>query len=189
MTDNPGQPTYPVGTIAKLLLLTDRRVQQLVKEGVIPKTEKNRYDLAPAVQGYIRFLQERTIGNAASPADFHVEKARLVKAQADKAEMEASELSGKLVRADEVKKELYEAITDCKNRLLSIPSKAAPIVANETEPGVVQSIIDDLVREALQEISEGADEPSQVDSKKGDDGLEAAAETDSKPVGRRKKKA
>lgn len=41
-------PTYPVATIAKLLLLSDRRVQQLTKEGVIPKEERGRYELAPA---------------------------------------------------------------------------------------------------------------------------------------------
>lgn len=188
MSETAGNPTYPVGTIARLLKLTERRVQQLSKEGVIPKTEKNRYELAPAVQGYIGYLQDRMAGNSAMPADFHIEKARLVKAQADKAELEANELNGKLVRVEDVKKELFESITDCKNRLMSIASKAAPIVANETEPGVVQSIIDDLVREALKELSEGADEPSQNDSAKGNDSVEAAAETKGQRVGRRKKK-
>ena len=188
MPDNPSQPTYPVGTISRLLLMTDRRVQQLVKDGVIPKTEKNRYELAPCVQGYIRYLQERAVGNAAAPADFHIEKARLVKLQADKTQMEVDELGGKLVRVDEVKKELYSAITDCKNRLLSIPSKAAPIVANETNPAIVQGVLDDLVREALTELSKEADEPDQstVDNKRGDDGVDPAPKVKSKRLGRPK---
>ena len=188
MPDNPSQPTYPVGTISRLLLMTDRRVQQLVKDGVIPKTEKNRYELAPCVQGYIRYLQERAVGNAAAPADFHVEKARLVKLQADKTQMEVDELGGKLVRVDEVKKELYSAITDCKNRLLSIPSKAAPIVTNETNPAIVQGVLDDLVREALTELSKEADEPdeSTVDNQSGDDGVDPAPKVKSKRLGRPK---
>jgi len=33
-------PTYPAATMAKLLLLTPRRLQQLVTEGVIPKVER-----------------------------------------------------------------------------------------------------------------------------------------------------
>jgi len=114
-------PTYPVSTIAKLLLLTDRRVQQLSKEGVIPKTEHGRYELAPAVQGYVRYLQERSIGRPNAPEDYHSEKARLVKAQADRAELEVMEISGNLVNAEDVQKELYSKITDCKTRLLGIP--------------------------------------------------------------------
>lgn len=85
-----GAPTYPVSTIAKLLLLSDRRVQQLTKEGVIPKAERGRYELAPAVQGYIRYLQERSLRTDSSPIDYHMEKARLTKAQADSAEIEAA---------------------------------------------------------------------------------------------------
>ena len=168
--------------------MTDRRVQQLVKDGVIPKTEKNRYELAPCVQGYIRYLQERAVGNAAAPADFHIEKARLVKLQADKTQMEVDELGGKLVRVDEVKKELYSAITDCKNRLLSIPSKAAPIVTNETNPAIVQGVLDDLVREALTELSKEKDEPdeSTVNNQSGDDGVDPTPKVKRKRLGRPK---
>ena len=54
--------TYPVSTIAKLLMLTERRVQQLTADGVIPKPERGRYELIPAVQGYIKYLRARTLG-------------------------------------------------------------------------------------------------------------------------------
>ena len=63
-------------------------------------------------------------------------------------------MSANLVPADDVSRHWYQIITDCKNRLLTVPSKAAPIVAAETEAGMVQDIIDDLMREALEELSE-----------------------------------
>ena len=50
--------TYPVGIIAKFLLLTPRRIQMLVKDGVIPVPVKGQYDLVGSVQGYIRYLQK-----------------------------------------------------------------------------------------------------------------------------------
>jgi len=37
--------TQPIGVIAKLLDLSERRVQQLSREGVIPKAERGQYDL------------------------------------------------------------------------------------------------------------------------------------------------
>lgn len=44
--------------IARLLTITDRRVQQLAKEGYIPKPSRGMYSLVGAVQGYIRFLRD-----------------------------------------------------------------------------------------------------------------------------------
>src|SRR4030065_330688 len=54
--------TYPVAVISKLLDLTPRRVQHLANEGVIPRAEKGRYELVPAVRGYIRYLRDRAVG-------------------------------------------------------------------------------------------------------------------------------
>ena len=57
-------PSYPLSTIAKLLLLSEQRVVQLTKDGFIPSFEKGRYELAPAVQGYIRYLQDHNPSQA-----------------------------------------------------------------------------------------------------------------------------
>jgi len=149
-----GAPTYPVTTIARLLLLTERRVQQLVKEGVIPKTERNRYELAPAVQGYIRYLQERMAGNTAAPADMHLEKSRLVKLQADKAQIELDHLNEVLVRTEDVAKEWQSILVDMKSKMLSIPSKAAPLLSGQTEIHVIMDMLQSFVEEALLELSE-----------------------------------
>ena len=54
--------TYPIATIAMLLMCTPRWVQHLSREGVIPKAERGHYELVPAVQGYIKYLRDRTIG-------------------------------------------------------------------------------------------------------------------------------
>lgn len=193
-TDEPYQrpaadnPSYPVSTIAKLLLITDRRVQQLSKEGVIPKTEHGRYQLAPAVQGYIRYLQDRSLGRPSAPEDFHSEKTRLVRLQADRAELEVSEMAGDLVRSQDVSREWYNAVSDCKGRLLSIPTKAAPIVAAETSAGACKKIIDDLVFEALEELgSYGNSEREEADHQ-GHDSVEATTEADGEQLGGSKPK-
>jgi hypothetical protein len=44
------EQTYSVSTIAKLLILTERQVQALAKDGVLPKAERGRYALVPVVQ-------------------------------------------------------------------------------------------------------------------------------------------
>lgn len=174
----PKTPSYPVAAIAKLLLLTERRVQQLHKEGIIPRSDRGRYELVPSVQGYIRYLQDRAVPQGMSTGDLHEEKARLTRAQADIAELGLRERAGELVQADEAVLAWEQMLTNCKNKLLSIPSKAAPILAAEGDPAVVQNEIDDFIREALDELQAGESlgviQPP---------GAQAAGEADGQPVG------
>lgn len=53
---------YSLSTIAELLLLDERRVQQLSKAGRIPKTSRGKYELVGCVQGYVRYLRELSRG-------------------------------------------------------------------------------------------------------------------------------
>lgn len=48
---------YSGAIIAKLLCISERRLQQLAREGTIPKTSRGKYPLIASVQGYVRFLQ------------------------------------------------------------------------------------------------------------------------------------
>ena len=145
--------TYPVGTIAKLLMISERRVQQLTKEGIIPKSERGRYHLAEAVQGYIRYLQERSIGSV-SAIDYHVEKARLVKLQADRADAELQELLCSLVSADEVSDAWAKLLVNVKAKMLAIPTKLAPQVAHLNDHAAVKVLLDEQIREILLELSD-----------------------------------
>ena len=52
MSDN----TQPISVISSLLDISERRVQQLSKAGVIPKAARGRYELIGSVRGYIRHL-------------------------------------------------------------------------------------------------------------------------------------
>ena len=139
-------------------MISPRRVQQLTKQGVIPKTEHGRYELAPAVQGYITFLQERNPIRAGGDDgdDYHKEKARLTRLQADRAESELAERMGQLLDADDVAQTWADMIGRVRNKLLAMPSKIAPLVSHVTEPAEIQQITDDLIRDALEEMADEA---------------------------------
>ncbi len=51
----------PIGVIARLLDLSERRVQQLSREGVIPKAERGQYDLVGAVRAYDANLRDLAV--------------------------------------------------------------------------------------------------------------------------------
>lgn len=156
-------PTYPVATIAKLLMLSDRRVQQLTKEGVIPKAERGRYELAPAVQGYIRFLQERSLRSDSSPIDYHTEKARLTKLQADTAEIELAKARGDVAAISQIEKNLAGLFAEVRTNIRNVPDRVvSSLIAmtdeREFKARLLREI--DLVLDALAE-SDVLIEPSE----------------------------
>lgn len=147
-------PTYPVGTIAKLLMISERRVQQLTSEGVIPKAERGRYELAPAVQGYIKFLQDRTVGAATSGGniDYHVEKARLTKAQADTAEIELAKARAEVVSVRLIERNISNLFAEIRTNIRTIPDRVVSSLIGMTDERDFKKILGreiDLVLAAL----------------------------------------
>lgn len=183
------QPSYPVSTIAKLFNLTERRVQQLAKDGVIPKANKGKYELVACVQGYIHYLQERAMGKDSAPQDTYTERARLLKAQADKTELEVGTLKGKLLQIEQVESSWATMVTSCRSRLLTIPSKSAHQIAALNEPQEIERFLKRTIYEALAELGKYDNNEATTVDEQGDEPLLASTGTDSKPVGRRASKA
>jgi phage terminase Nu1 subunit (DNA packaging protein) len=144
----PPPVTYPVETIAKLFDLTPRRVQQLSAAGVIPRAGHGKYELAPAVRGYVRYLKGADLGGAA-----RADKERLLRARADLMEMEARRATGRLVDVDLVERTWTNIASIIRTRLLALPSKCAPILAG-LDPSAAYNLLEAEVHAALQELSE-----------------------------------
>lgn len=104
--------TYRASPLADVLHLTERRIQQLANEGIIPKAKKGDYDVIGSVKGYIHYLQARaagrTEGSYNDPSDIKRERKRLIKAQADKVEHENHVRRGELVDLGLVTAALHE---------------------------------------------------------------------------------
>ena len=177
--------SYPVTTIAKLFGLSERRVQQLAQEGIIPKPEKNQYELVGSVRAYINYLQQRAFGKGAAPQDTHLERARLLKAQADMAEIELAERTGNLVTVERIEADWVAMVTACRAKLLGIPTKTAYQISNLKDPEEIENFLKRTIHEALSELAdyETDDEDISADDEDGGEGVESAAGTESEPVG------
>lgn len=127
-------------------------------------------------------------------SDFDEARTRKMNAEAEIAELQLAQIHGTLVVAEDVIDAWNDVLGALKTKLLSIPTKAAPVVSAETESPICQSILEDLVNEALEELAnydpktdptkaavESTDE-SDVDAK-------ATKKANSKRVGRPKKTA
>ena len=140
---------YPVGTIAEVLMLSERRVQQLTKDGTLPRLEKGRYELAPVVQAYVAHLRARSLGNHADIDG----KVRLIKARADIAELELAQRRGELVSPDILETNLVALLIEVRTRLMAVPSSAAARIPSTLQPAEIEAIIRDHIDEALEALS------------------------------------
>lgn len=146
--------TYPVSTIAKLLLLTDRRVQQLTEQGVIPKAERGRYELAPAVQGYVKFLRDRAL-NADGDGD-DGENVKLKRAKRRAAEVVADTLEKRKIEREPTLLLVRNLAQSERDAILGWPARATPIIAADlgVDEHALHSALDASLRAHLTERAE-----------------------------------
>ena len=71
MNDSRSQGLYPKETIANLLNISERRLEQLAKQKIIPKAGRGVFDLGPTVQAYVRYLRGLSSGalKASEPSE------------------------------------------------------------------------------------------------------------------------
>jgi len=146
--------TQPIGVIAKLLDLSERRVQQLSREGVIPKAERGQYDLIGSVRGYVRYLRDQALKSQAGAPDYMAERARFIRARADIAEMEAQEKRLSLIAADQIEAAWIAVLALLRTRLLGLPDRLAPQAFEQSTVGDTRNLIRAAIREVLDDLAQ-----------------------------------
>lgn len=143
--------TCDVHQLAESLGMSARNVQLLEKEGVAVRVSHGRYDLHSTIRNYIASLQAD-----ASPqedSEFAVARTRVYRARAEILEAQSQALRGQLHDAELVKEVVTEGISDIRAKFLAIPTRLAPILADEPDPAKCSEIIRDAVYAALTECS------------------------------------
>ena len=145
--------------LAAHLDLSGERVRQLVKRGAIPAPAgKAQYDIDESRIAYIRYLRGVASGQvAAETADLDAayERARKDKAQADKTELEVARLKREMVLWAAVEKAWGKMLSRLRAKLLTLPSKVAPLVqASDGEYATINEIVRKTVGDALRELSD-----------------------------------
>ena len=132
-TMNELPTTVAAATLAKLLGLSTRRIQQLVEAGVIPKPGKRgEYKLVESVAGYLKWLRSDA-GNGTP--DFQKERARLTAARARLAEIAADRESGLVVEVEELNSPNQRGIFNRPQQAVGHPVEGRTALAEHGKPG------------------------------------------------------
>jgi phage terminase Nu1 subunit (DNA packaging protein) len=143
--------------IAKALNLTEARVHQLVHEG-LPKEGRGQFDPIKCLMFYIRYLQNKLELKTVPTLDGSFvgereERIRLLRTQADLAEIELSEQRSQLVSIEDVQKEWTDFCETTTAVIMAIPSQLAPQLLGQTSRMMVHAKIEGAIKEALLRLS------------------------------------
>lgn len=174
--------------LAYLFRISERRVQQLASQGIIQKEARGRYNLVESVRGYVQFLQDIASGaQGEKETDYGDARTQKMRADADKAIMEAALLAGRLIPAEIVAYNWNHMIGAFRAKLLNLPKKTAPLVQHESTFSKCSAELQSAVHECLEELSTYRPPTKHFTN------LEqfitgTTAKLDDQPVGRSKKK-
>lgn len=143
-----------VAQLATLLNLSVPQIYNLANSGIIPKSDNGVWNLTSSATAYIKYLQGRA---GEEKRGYAVERTRLTRLQADRAELETAILRADLIPAETVKQVWSGVVASARARLLSLPGRFAAT-------GFGSATIDDLELCASRLVEESLYELANVDS-------------------------
>lgn len=144
--------------LSEYLGLSDRRIRQLFKQGIVVKSQRGKYDLKASVLGYVNFLRDKDKNR-----DEAMEKLRLTseaekltheRLKKRKTELQVLQIEKKLHAQEDVEYFWNAMVLAAKSRITAIPVKVSPILVGIEDRKEIQSILKREISEALNEISE-----------------------------------
>lgn len=144
-------------TLANILDVTDRRVRQLVDEGIITKVKNGSYELIPTLKKYLLYIKTKSdnkMDNSHSEEDLLAEKTMHERAKRKIAELDLAQMQGKLHDSADIEREMTKMLAAFRAKVLAIPSKLAPQLIAQSEISVIENILETEVYNALSELSE-----------------------------------
>ena len=135
--------------LGKMLGITARQVSNHARDGLFDRTGRGQYCVDDCVAAYIRFLRESLKGDGESLTE---ERTRLVRAQADREELDLEVARGNNLPIDIIKTFWQSVIGSVRSKMLAIASTLKTKYPH-LENDVIVSI-DEAIRDALTEASQ-----------------------------------
>lgn len=148
--------TVNSATLEKMIGVTDRRIRQLADEGVLIRAAKGRYKLMDSIRNYI--LSQKIRAEAASAEtledelDLEEEKAIHERVKRYISELKLQTMKGELHKAEDVERVMTDMLVSIKTKLLSMPTKLAPILVSRNDIDFIRSAVNREVLDTLNEL-------------------------------------
>ena len=135
-----------------------RRVQQLVKEGVLSRDTRGEYDLGRCMMDYIKYLQAAMAARSAMDGDGKItntaaQRSKLLAVEVALEELKLAKMRGEVITVMEYEEDLSSLVVETRAALMAVGARVAPHVLGQTSRATVQWAIDAGVKEAMSKLA------------------------------------
>lgn len=149
--------TVSAAVLGDMFGVTDRRIRQMAEEGTVVRAAKGRYKLVESVKNYLLTLKLAAEGVGVELADgeinFDEEKALHERVKRHISELKLQVMKGELHKAEDVQIVMMDMLVAFKTKIMSIPSKVAPILENREVAFIKERLTKEVI-EALNELKD-----------------------------------
>ena len=138
--------------LATVLNISERRVGQLCRDGILAKDEFGTYDLPTNVQAYVKF-REGVVAEASGSSVYGRARASLFDERAKLARIKRETAEGETMPTAEVIAMGTAIMSTVKTRLLAVSSAIAPRLIMLKTAREAAAVVYPAIEEALEEIS------------------------------------
>lgn len=149
--------TVSVTVLSDIFGVTDSRVRQMAREGIVERAAKGRYNLKDSLKNYILALKVAGEGSGIADLDSDInideEKAIHERVKRHISELKLKTMKGELHKAADVKEVMTDMLAAFRTRTLAIPSKIAPALEDRDANYIKERLLAECT-EALSELKD-----------------------------------
>ena len=150
ITEDLTKLTTTQRNLAKALKLTHQRIAQLVQDGTVVRDAADVSGGVLIVESLRNYYSQRAIST--DEVDFNREKALHERAKRQIAELKLEKALGNVYDSKVVERVVTEDLVKLRTRLLTIPSKLAPMIEGKSK-GEIDLILTREIEDTLAEMS------------------------------------
>lgn len=157
MATETGGQLYESKVIAQLFGVSVRRIQQLTQDGVLETVhisgQRNKYDLIPTIQAYIKYLSDKAYGREAKLSETELREKKLQaeialkESQTELHQLRTAIANGKYISIEEAKADYTKFFAVLKRFCSGLPSRVVGMIGSRISPVESRELEKDLNKE------------------------------------------
>lgn len=157
MAAEAGGQLYESKVIAQLFGVSVRRIQQLTQDGVLETVhisgQRNKYDLIPTIQAYIKYLSDKAYGREAKLSETELKEKKLQaeialkESQTELHQLRTAIANGKYISIEEAQADYTKFFAVLKRFCSGLPSRVVGMIGSRISPVESRELEKDLNKE------------------------------------------
>lgn len=157
MAAETGGQLYESKVIAQLFGVSVRRIQQLTQDGVLETVhisgQRNKYDLIPTIQAYIKYLSDKAYGREAKLSETELREKKLQaeialkESQTELHQLRTAIANGKYISIEEAQADYAKFFAVLKRFCSGLPSRVVGMIGSRISPVESRELEKDLNKE------------------------------------------